>query len=287
MPRVAVFKPSMYRVCSMVGAGGGTGGAGTGAGTGATGGGGTVSRVVVSCCKVTAVIAITNPASVTLTTPLTVEMLLRYYLGMAVPATSRIMRTFEDRADALAHFFQRAGEAPRLIAYDDAVGLPLDQALAALEWTAQVGILAAEDLVHAARLGPDSAAIVVERREGDNRLFVYFGPRMDAPPADPYEGTLLYDEPGVRSYIFAQRGHAIAHFLRATHGLGAALSLLSRRAPELRHIRRWTQALFAEPAVGRSTQLLAGWFATSGAGFLFVPADSDEPFAYCEVAIEG
>ena len=104
---------------------------------------------------------------------------------MSVPATTRILRTFEDRADALAHFFQRAGEAPRLIAYDDAIGLPLDQALAALEWTAQVGILAAEDLVHAARLGPDSAAIVVERREGDNRVFVYFGPRMDAPPADP------------------------------------------------------------------------------------------------------
>src|SRR5881409_641091 len=123
--------------------------------------------------------------------------------------------------------------------------------------------------------------------EGDNRVFVYFGPRMDAPPADPYEGTLLYDEPGVRSYIFAQRGHAMAHFLRATQGLGAALSLLSRRAPELRHIRRWTQALFAEPAVGRSTQLLAGWFATSGAGFLFVPAELDQPFAYCEVAIEG
>ena len=206
---------------------------------------------------------------------------------MAAPATSRVMRTFEDRADALAHFFLRAGEAPRLIAYDDAVGLPLDQALAALEWTAQVGILAAEDLVHAARLSPDSAAIVVERRDGDARVFVYFGPRMDAPPADPYEGTLLYDEPGVRSYIFAQRGHAIAHFLRATHGLGAALSLLSRRAPELRHIRRWTQALFTEPAVGRSTQLLAGWFATSGAGFLFIPADTDEPFAYFEVAIEG
>jgi len=206
---------------------------------------------------------------------------------MAVPATSRIVRAFEDRADALAHFFQRAGEAPRLIAYDDAVGLPLDQALAALEWTAQVGILAPDDLVHAARLAPDSAAIVVERKEGDNRVFVYFGPRMDAPPADPYEGTLLYDEPGVRSYIFVQRGHAIAHFLRATHGIAAALSMLARRAPELRHIRRWTQALFAEPAVGRSTQLLAGWFATSGAGFLFVPVDSEEPFAYCEVAIEG
>ena len=206
---------------------------------------------------------------------------------MAAPATSRILRTFEDRADALAHFFQRAGEAPRLIAYDDAIGLPLDQALAALEWTAQVGILAPDDLVHAARLSPDSAAVVVERKEADARVFVYFGPRMDAPPADPYEATLLYDEPGVRSYVFAQRGHAMAHFLRATHGLGAALSLLSRRAPELRHIRRWTQALFAEPAVRRSTQLLAGWFATSGAGFLFVPAELDQPFAYCEVSIEG
>src|SRR6266850_7027936 len=206
---------------------------------------------------------------------------------MTVPATSRVVRTFEDRADALSHFFQRAGEAPRLVAYDAGVGCPLDQALAALEWTGQVGIVLPDDLVHAARLGPDSAAAVVERKQGDARVFIYFGPRMDAPPADPYEGTLLYDEPGVRSYIFAQRGHAMAHFLRATHGLGAALSLLSRRAPELRHIRRWTQALFAEPAVGRSTQLLAGWYATSGAGFLFVPAESDQPFAYCEVAIEG
>lgn len=207
---------------------------------------------------------------------------------MPVPATSRVIRAFEDRADALSHFFQRAGEAPRLIAYDDAVGLPLDQALAALEWTAQIGILAQDDLVHAARLDPDSAATVVERKDKDGqRVFVYFGPRMDAPPADPYESTLLYDEPGVRAYIFADRGHAIAHFLRATHGRGAALSLLSRRAPELRHIRRWTEALFAEPAVGRSTQLLAGWYATSGAGLLFIPSDSEDPFAYYEVTVEG
>src|SRR5438093_2723996 len=61
---------------------------------------------------------------------------------MTVPATSRQTRTFEDRADALAHFFLRAGEAPRLLAYNDAVGCPLDQALAAIEWTAAVGILA-------------------------------------------------------------------------------------------------------------------------------------------------
>src|SRR5437870_12025592 len=206
---------------------------------------------------------------------------------MSVPATTRIIRTFEDRADALAHFFQRAGEAPRLIAYDDAIGLPLDQALAGLEWTAQVGILAAEDLVHAARLGPDSAAIVVERREGDNRVFVYFGPRMDAPPADPYEGTLLYDEPGVRAYIFAQRVHAIAHFLRATLGLGTVVSMLGRRAPGLRHIRRGLQAVFTErPGENSSTQMLAGWFATGGSGVLFLPRQPDAPYTYCEVGID-
>ncbi|MGH7529251.1 MAG: hypothetical protein ACREMN_02620 [Gemmatimonadales bacterium] len=206
---------------------------------------------------------------------------------MAVHATSLVIKSFEDRADALTHFFQRAGEAPRLIAYDDMLGCPLDQALAALEWTGQVGILAADDLVHAARLGADSAAAVVERKDGEQRSYVYFGPRMDAPPADPYEGTLLYDEPGVRAYIFGDRAHAIAHFLRATHGRGAILSLLSRRAPELRHIRRWTQALFAEPSADRSTQLLAGWFATGGAGYLFLPPQPGEPLQYCEVAIEG
>jgi hypothetical protein len=205
---------------------------------------------------------------------------------MTVPATSRQSRTFDDRADALAHFFQRAGEAPRLLAYDDSAGCPLDQALAALEWTGAVGILTPDDLIHAARLGSDASAAVVERKDGDQRVFIYFGPRMDAPPADPYEGTLLYDEPGVRAYIFAQRVHAIAHFLRATLGLGAILSLLGRRAPELRHIRRWLQTLFSEPLTGRSTQLLAGWFATGGAGVLFLPRQPDEPFTYCEVGAE-
>jgi len=207
---------------------------------------------------------------------------------MTVPATSRVVRTFEDRADALSHFFQRAGEAPRLVAYDDGVGCPLDQALAALEWTSQVGIVLPDDLVHAGRLGTDSAAAVIERKDGDARVFIYFGPRMDAPPADPYEGTLLYDEPGVRAYIFAQRVHAIAHFLRATQGMSAVISMLSRRAPELRHIRRWTQELFADGgATTHSTQLLAGWWATGGAGFLFIPPQPDDPFTYCEVAIDG
>ncbi len=207
---------------------------------------------------------------------------------MMVPATSRQTRTFEDRADALAHFFLRAGEAPRLIAYDDAVGCPLDQALAAIEWTSAVGILAQDDVIHAARLGADAAAAVVERKDADQRVFIYFGPRMDAPPADPYEGTLLYDEPGVRAYIFAQRVHAIAHFLRATHGLGAVISMLGRRAPELRHIRRWLQAIFAEPAAETgSTQMLAGWFATGSAGVVFLPRHADDPYTYCEVGAEA
>jgi hypothetical protein len=196
------------------------------------------------------------------------------------------MRTFDDRNDALAHFFQRAGEAPRLVAFDDSAGCPMEHALAALEWTGAVGILADEDLMHAARLTSDAAAAVVERKDGDQRVFAYFGPRMGAPPADPYEGTLLYDEPGVRAYMFAQRVHAIAHFLRATQGTGAVLSVLGRRAAELRHVKRWTKALFQEPAAGRSTALLAGWFATGGAGFLFLPLRAGQPYHYCEVGID-
>jgi len=206
---------------------------------------------------------------------------------MTVPATSRQVRTFEDRAEALAHFFQRAGEAPRLLAFDDAAGCPLDQGLAAIEWTTAVGILTEGDSIHAARLSVDAAAVVVERKEDDQRVFVYFGPRMDAPPADPYEGTLLYDQPGVRAYIFAERVHAVAHFLRATQGQGAVISMLGRRAPELRHIRRWLKELFSEPADTRSTQILGAWFSTAGAGCLFLPPHPDEPYRYDEVGLDS
>ena len=70
------------------------------------------------------------------------------------------MQTFADRADALGYFFQRAGEAPRLIAYDDEMGCPLHNALAALEWTRAVGILEDADLLHAARISGESGAAV-------------------------------------------------------------------------------------------------------------------------------
>src|SRR3989475_8494657 len=89
---------------------------------------------------------------------------------MTVPATSRQTRIFEDRAEALAHFFVRAGEAPRLLAFDDAVGCPLQQALAVVEWTAAVGILAEDDLIHAARLATDVAAAVVRSEEHTSEL---------------------------------------------------------------------------------------------------------------------
>src|SRR6266508_5865010 len=278
MPRVAVRSPSRKRSCSGVGgAGTRVDSAGVESGTGGVG-----------SCAASGVAAMQQrrAARQRIEGPLSGYGTLGYNGRMTVPATSRQIRAFEDRADALAHFFLRAGEAPRLLAYDDDAGCPLDQALAVIEWTAAVGILAQEDLIHAARLTPDTAAAVVERKDGDQRVFVYFGPRMDAPPADPYEGTLLYDEPGVRAYIFAQRVHAIAHFLRATHGIGAVIAMLGRRAPELRHIRRWLQALFSEPVEGPSTQLLAGWFATGGAGVLFIHPHPGEPYTYHEVGID-
>ena len=107
---------------------------------------------------------------------------------------------------------------------------------------------------------------------------------MEAPVAHPPDGELLYDQPGVRAYTFAERTPAIAHLLYATAGRGAVLSLLGRRAPELRHVRRWAQELLVNVAAGDSTALLAGWFATTGAGLLFLPGDA---YSYHEIAIDG
>ena len=49
------------------------------------------------------------------------------------PAALRNARSFDDRADALGHFFVRAGDAPRFVAYDDELGCPLDNSLSVLE----------------------------------------------------------------------------------------------------------------------------------------------------------
>src|SRR5215211_7681756 len=121
---------------------------------------------------------------------------------MAAPQTLSV-RTFTDRAEGLSHFVLRAGEAPRLLAFDDALGCPVETALAALEWTGAVGILLDDDLLHAARL--TSAAAVIERKGPDGRRFIYLGPRLDAPPMDVFEGAVLFDEPGVKAVEFTQR----------------------------------------------------------------------------------
>lgn len=203
---------------------------------------------------------------------------------MTDPQTVAI-RSFADRAEALAHFILRAGEAPRIVAFDDAVGCPLEIALAALEWTKATGVLLDEDMLHAARLTGETAAAVVERKVEGHRQYIYLGPRLDAPPMDVFEGKVLFDEPGVKAVEFTQRAHALAHFLRATSGAGALLALLGRRAPELRHLRRWLGPILGELDFPRT--LVGGWFAASSAGCLLSAMDGEPNYRYIEVGLES
>jgi hypothetical protein len=203
---------------------------------------------------------------------------------MSAPQTL-VVRTFVDRAEGLSHFMLRAGEAPRLLAFDDALGCPVETALAALEWTGAVGILMDDDLLHASRLTAETGAAVIERRTQGNRRFVYLGPRLDAPPMDVFEGAVLFDEPGVKAVEFTQRAHALAHFLRATSGAGALLALLGRRAPEIRHLRRWLGPVIKELDYPRP--LMAGWFAASAAGCLFGPTEGEPNYRYIEAGLES
>jgi hypothetical protein len=203
---------------------------------------------------------------------------------MTTPQTLTV-RTFVDRADGLSHFMRCAGEAPRLLAFDDSIGCPVENALPALEWTAAVGIILDDDLLQASRLTSETAAAVLERRDGQRRTYVYIGPRMDAPPMDFGEGALLFDEPGVKAVEFRQKAHAIAHFLRATAGSGALVSILSQRAPEVRHVRRWMGSILQELDLPRP--LFAGWFAATAAGCLFCPADGEASYRYIEVGLES
>lgn len=196
------------------------------------------------------------------------------------------IRTFSDRAEALGHFVVRAGESPRFLAFDDVAGCPVDTALAALEWTAVVGVLLDEDLLHAARLTSETASVLVERRSGEGRRFVYLGPRLDAPVMDVFEGRVLFEEPGIKAVEFAQRSHALAHFFRVTSGDGALVSMLGRRAPEVRHIRRWFAPIVQE--LDEPSHLVGGWWASSTGGALFVSRYPDEPvYRYIEVGLES
>lgn len=200
--------------------------------------------------------------------------------------TLLVVRAFSDRAEALAHCILRAGESPRLVAFDDAVGCPVEQALGALEWTRVVGVLPDDDLLHAGRLTEETAAAVVERRTPEGRRFVFLGPRLDAPQLEAYDGELLLNEPGVMALGFTNRANALAHFLRATGGAGALLAQLGRRAPELRHVRRWLASIVQE--LDGPRRLVAGWFAASAGGALFIGDDAGEAtWRYIEVGIDS
>jgi len=197
-----------------------------------------------------------------------------------------VVRTFLDRAEGLGHFFLRAGEAPRLIAFDDVAGCPVETAIGALEWTGAVGILPDDDQVHAARLTAETAAAVVERRVGDLRQYVYLGPRLDPVNMDTSEGTVVFADPvGVKAVEFQQRAHALAFFFRATGGVGCMLSLMGRRAPEIRHVRRWFGPILRELDLPR--QLVCGWFAAASAGALFAGTEDDPSYKYIEVGTES
>ena len=104
-------------------------------------------------------------------------------------------------------------------------------------------------------------------------------------PAPRKIGAVLFDEPGVKAIEFSQRAHALAHFLRATSGAGALLALLGRRAPEIRHLRRWLGAMIRELDVARP--LVAGWFAATAAGALFGPTGEEPVYRSIEVGLES
>ena len=128
--------------------------------------------------------------------------------------------------------------------------------------------------------------MVVERKIGDARRWVFLGPRLDAAPVDAIDGEHILDEPGVVGIAFDDRALALAHFLRATGGGGALLAQLGRRAPELRHMRRWLAPIVQELDMPR--RLIAGWFAASSGGALFVGEDAGETtHRYIEVGIDS
>jgi hypothetical protein len=198
---------------------------------------------------------------------------------------SLVIRTFAERAEGMGHLIARAGEAPRLVAFDDTVGCAMDTALSALEWSVSIGLLRDDDAVHAAQLTSEVSIAVVERRAETMRQYLYFGPRLDA-LGDLHDGRVLLDEPGVKSIEFGGRAPALAHFLRATGGTTGLLAMLGRRAPEIRHLRRWLGAILHQ--LEQPAPMLGGWFAATAAGALFATLDDDQTaWRYIEVAMES
>lgn len=204
---------------------------------------------------------------------------------MTEPAP-RTARAFEDRSAALAGFLDAAGSAPTLLPSAESDGCPLFNALAALQWTGETGLVRATDQLHAVWFGGEAAATVIERETGDGRVFRYFGPRLETRQRTPEEGKKVVDQLFVRGYEFTERWSALAHFFAVTQGEGALVALMSARAPLVDHVRRWLLELFQGPLPTGADHLHAAWFATTGAGFLFPPAalvEERRGYTYVEV----
>src|SRR2546426_93245 len=95
---------------SAVGRGGGGGGGGDWAGTGSGGGGGGEGGSVPAPSRRSRPRTPARPGSASVLLYAS-RRSSGYNVTMTLPATSRQTRSFDDRADALAHFFLRAGEA--------------------------------------------------------------------------------------------------------------------------------------------------------------------------------
>jgi hypothetical protein len=202
----------------------------------------------------------------------------------------RSAREFEDRAEALAAFLQAAGNAPRLLPADDGAGCPLFNALAALQWTSETGLVQPGDRLHAVWFAGEAAATVIERETGKDTVFRYLGPKMETRQPQPVDGRQVVDEPFVRGYEFDERWNAVAHFLVTTQAKEALVCLLTSRAPEMEHIRRWLLELFQGPVPEGADHLHAAWFTVAGAGFLFPPAtfasDRKRGWVYVELTTQ-
>lgn len=205
-------------------------------------------------------------------------------ITMTTPTTT-VIKTFTERSEALAHCIQRAGEAPRLLAFDDTIGCPTAMMLAVLEQTRVIGLLLDEDSLFAGRLTSDTAAAVIERKHDGSTSWIYYGPRMETAAVEAMDGAVLLDQPGLSAIEFDDRAFALAHFLRATGGRGALLAQLGRRAPELRYLRRWFPSIME--GIHDGQQIISGWFAASSGGALFINDGLNQaPYCYIEVGID-
>lgn len=191
---------------------------------------------------------------------------------MSAADVPRVTREMERREDALAEFLRAAGDAPRLLTPDDSPGCTIVMALAALQWTAETGLVRPDDRLHAAWFLGETGAAVIERRENGEAIYRYLGPKLEIPAKTPVDGVQVLDQLFVSGSEFHERWSAIAHFLVTTQARGALLALFAPRAPEVAHIQRWLLELLLGPIPEGADHLQAAWFSTTGAGFLFPPA---------------